>query len=122
MGFPRASGDGPFSELRAYTGRAFPPRERGWSRTAVGWERRFTVSPARAGMVPACSCPWGNPEGFPRASGDGPVTCCETKAAVRFPPRERGWSLNRPNIWRNWPVSPARAGMVRLSSAVSSCF
>ena len=117
MGFPRASGDGPFSELRAYTGRAFPPRERGWSRPKAGQSQVLGVSPARAGMVLRRVEGRKHRRRFPRASGDGPVFTVWSARKDEFPPRERGWSLKGILLAAHKSVSPARAGMVPRSAS-----
>ena len=72
----------------------------------------WSVSPARAGMVPTEPGFARLRLGFPRASGDGPSGLKQYENAAKFPPRERGWSpvVELPETFR--PVSPARAGMV----------
>ena len=111
-GFPRASGDGPGGCERKGHASRFPPRERGWSLRYCKRRSEHRVSPARAGMVPMHFCLLFLFTSFPRASGDGPhrywVKCCVSP----FPPRERGWSIYRPQGRRSLVVSPARAGMV----------
>ena len=49
---------------------------------------------------------------FPRASGDGPGIGAAGYIRLRFPPRERGWSLHQEVSSSLGDVSPARAGMV----------
>ena len=49
---------------------------------------------------------------FPRASGDGPSKWQKRSNAAKFPPRERGWSLEGSARLAGACVSPARAGMV----------
>ena len=111
-GFPRASGDGPTPLLLLAGQSAFPPRERGWSPNKRSFHHDGKVSPARAGMVPRRLPSPPARSGFPRASGDGPVTISHGGAMATFPPRERGWSLScLPSNWSS-AVSPARAGMV----------
>ena len=112
VGFPRASGDGPSELLQLLDHILFPPRERGWSPLGHAGNLAASVSPARAGMVPAYHGRRLPASRFPRASGDGPVTISHGGAMATFPPRERGWSLScLPSNWSS-AVSPARAGMV----------
>ena len=70
--FPRASGDGPHYRNSHRRQRQFPPRERGWSQAKGHHHGTFSVSPARAGMVPELTDDERVLVGFPRASGDGP--------------------------------------------------
>ena len=70
--FPRASGDGPYSDLEERYSKKFPPRERGWSPASRYAIACCSVSPARAGMVPIHSATALALPCFPRASGDGP--------------------------------------------------
>ena len=90
----------------------FPPRERGWSQFQQWQSYSLAVSPARAGMVRAGVEHLHLVRSFPRASGDGPLTAKAWRLKTRFPPRERGWSLDHVGPALAAPVSPARAGMV----------
>ena len=110
--FPRASGDGPLICWTEIMSIQFPPRERGWSLRRFRQCFQPTVSPARAGMVPRHEIHAQGRLGFPRASGDGPMTAIISVVREGFPPRERGWSLAGSDVARRVPVSPARAGMV----------
>ena len=110
--FPRASGDGPSQHRSRRPKRWFPPRERGWSLGVVVLLERAHVSPARAGMVPRLPVAAHVMFGFPRASGDGPLSERIATLYKKFPPRERGWSLRRESCAGHGRVSPARAGMV----------
>ena len=112
MGFPRASGDGPWTMWEISPMSSFPPRERGWSLVPLADAQPRQVSPARAGMVPdviSC-CPL--LPCFPRASGDGPGRLSSSAISSSFPPRERGWSQGSTPARHSGRVSPARAGMV----------
>ena len=110
--FPRASGDGPAARALQRRSSTFPPRERGWSPAVRRSRGAPAVSPARAGMVPCRTLRKDRPQGFPRASGDGPSGRCWCSRLPQFPPRERGWSLTAPKQASQEVVSPARAGMV----------
>ena len=59
---------------------------------------------------------------FPRASGDGPWFQARCSRSVRFPPRERGWSVSIHLFQHLDAVSPARAGMVRRGKNESASF
>ena len=67
-------------------------------------------------MVPQCPRQTARPEGFPRASGDGPMQAEDASQTWMFPPRERGWSVKRLQRLQGGVVSPARAGMVPCQS------
>ena len=112
LGFPRASGDGPFCRALAISGNMFPPRERGWSHVLRGLHVDLRVSPARAGMVPLGLLSNFDASSFPRASGDGPCASWGGSDSASFPPRERGWSPASGEGHARPAVSPARAGMV----------
>ena len=71
-GFPRASGDGPWTAFAWQWIWRFPPRERGWSLAQCPVHQDLFVSPARAGMVPTPQARPDRRPSFPRASGDGP--------------------------------------------------
>ncbi len=109
---PRASGDGPTSNVSSTSGARCSPRERGWSVADRAGGGRSGVFPARAGMVPSAALPAWRPPGVPRASGDGPRPRRRRRTPAKCSPRERGWSppaRRRPTTRR---VFPARAGMV----------
>ena len=72
--FPRASGDGPLNRMLHDLGAGFPPRQRGWALGALSAAPAGLVSPAPAGMGPAYLAPTAAKVGFPRASGDGPLS------------------------------------------------
>ena len=110
-GFPRTSGDGPYTRIKPVQSYPFPPHERGWTFSATGRKIEVRVSPARAGMDLPKPPTFYPPPRFPRTSGDGPPVYAKAKAALEFPPHERGWTpCGRLALW-NSPVSPARAGM-----------
>ena len=48
------------------------------------------VFPARAGMIPICSCQFPPARCIPRESGDDPTTDQEDWGGVVYSPRERG--------------------------------
>ena len=110
--FPRASGDGPLSNVRRGFLVVFPPRERGWSPDLERQAAFRDVSPARAGMVPRRGMHPARSRSFPRASGDGPSSGLPWASWSWFPPRERGWSPSGTLHVHAERVSPARAGMV----------
>ena len=114
--FPRASGDGPAARALQRRSSTFPPRERGWSPAVRRSRGAPAVSPARAGMVPCRTLRKDRPQGFPRASGDGPLIPAAQSGKYMFPPRERGWSLREVLVQPLAAVSPARAGMVPHST------
>ncbi|WP_408056319.1 type I-E CRISPR-associated endoribonuclease Cas2 [Streptomyces mesophilus] len=109
---PRACGDGPFATLFRLGYIPSPPRLRGWSLERHHDLDSFPVAPAPAGMVRVriLRPPWpdrrpracgdgpfveGVKEGefeLPRACGDGPACSPSCPAALRSPPRLRGWS------------------------------
>ena len=109
--FPRACGDGPASAVERSGGRLFPPRLRGWTPEGRAARRRDLVSPALAGMDPMTEKAESWSKRFPRACGDGPVSCVPAGAYHVFPPRLRGWTLRRRRRDPAGVVSPALAGM-----------
>ena len=80
----------------------------------------WSVSPARAGMVPTEPGFARLRLGFPRASGDGPSGLKQYENAAKFPPRERGWSHGGRDRNPRSVVSPARAGMVPVNATNAS--
>ena len=72
-------------------------------------------------MVPGRRRTAGAASRFPRASGDGPSKNAGNPCCIRFPPRERGWSLVIGRVHVHLEVSPARAGMVPKRSVVARC-
>ena len=71
------------------------------------------VFPARAGMFRTQSRQEPRTPGFPRASGDVPLSSGNDAPGMAFSPRERGCSnYGDVESWPQW-VFPARAGMFR---------
>ena len=109
--FPRTRGDGPVTSPNVISRASFPPHARGWTQTVI-WEEKFgDVSPARAGMDPACISTVTPAGGFPRTRGDGPDEDEKRWRRVRLPPHARGWTLEEEKPLDIACASPARAGM-----------
>jgi len=70
------------------------------------------VSPAHAGMVPACDAEQPSMLGLPRPRGDGPLREPTSHLPRRSPPPTRGWSGGPEREDGAARVSPAHAGMV----------
>ena len=113
--FPRTRGDGPFTKTIKRTPQPFPPHARGWTSVLRDVNRARVVSPARAGMDRGQHRPDSHRRGFPRTRGDGPAAGTDWENVTGFPPHARGWTRgNGKSSLAAW-VSPARAGMDRLS-------
>ena len=108
---PRASGDGPNTEIVLAPGSEVAPRERGWPQVVPHSAFLSLGCPARAGMAPFpqpldWSTLW-----LPRASGDGPFSGGESSAYGPVAPRERGWPRPPLAAGSRMCGCPARAGM-----------
>ena len=95
-GFPRMCGDGP--------------------RTALATISADAVSPACAGMDRSRASAGKSGIGFPRMCGDGPCALGGSASRERFPPHVRGWTRVGAGVVDLAQVSPACAGMDRVSS------
>ena len=108
---PRASGDGPTFNGRFFGRTEVAPRERGWTRIALGERDAHEGCPARAGMDPFAFRLSASLKGLPRASGDGPCLTNSSKWRCTVAPRERGWTLCASWCGVAFGGCPARAGM-----------
>ena len=113
--FPRTRGDGPSTSRPVASKSLFPPHARGWTHVAEEGQEPGTVSPARAGMDHDGRHDGNDGRGFPRTRGDGPLIPVTLHIVSRFPPHARGWTLVHRERIQPLGVSPARAGMDRLT-------
>ncbi len=92
--------------------KSVPPPTRGWSLGIDPLDRRYSGSPAHAGMVPTSGARLRLTAWFPRPRGDGPYERDRGQIRDPVPPPTRGWSPVKP-VDRAFPAgSPAHAGMV----------
>ena len=123
--FPRRRGDGPPDLLPPLRRPRFPPQARGWTVRRIGIAARHSVSPAGAGMDRRGGLRRAGDRGFPRRRGDGPCRDACREARRWFPPQARGWTglLGADRVVGR--VSPAGAGMDRITrrtATTCSCF
>ena len=108
---PRASGDGPWSTIRANAPDRAAPRERGWTLRVERVRGAPGGCPARAGMDPRQPVPSDADDRLPRASGDGPFASLLADDSALAAPRERGWTRSGSARHVRRLGCPARAGM-----------
>ena len=113
LGFPRAGGDVPASDINPDYLKKFSPCRRGCSAGARLWQRQTTVFPVQAGMFRYCKPTATCPTCFPRAGGDVPPLDLVAWDEQPFSPCRRGCSAwPAPPRWSS-PVFPVQAGMFR---------
>ena len=116
-GFPRRRGDAPDLSNPGPPDPRFPPQARGCTLYRAAVPTHGAVSPAGAGMHLADVRGRGYRIGFPRRRGDAPPAQASASSAISFPPQARGCTaeiaVSEPVI----QVSPAGAGMHRISRA-----
>ena len=113
--FPRRRGDGPVTVAAVVRTNVFPPQARGWTVDHPGGYLLGGVSPAGAGMDRSAGAPPVSAPCFPRRRGDGPKTSVMESVSSRFPPQARGWTVQGEDVGGLRGVSPAGAGMDRVS-------
>ena len=118
--FPRMRGDGPVQVADLFDSAMFPPHARGWTPESVCGSGCGPVSPACAGMDRRSGRARLNSIRFPRMRGDGPWVAGFFCRRGSFPPHARGWTSFKGHGRRGPRVSPACAGMDRLSKSVAN--
>ena len=90
------------------------PRERGWTAVRMaryGWPEGY---PRASGDGPGLAIKLTDSNGrYPRASGDGPAGDNGERNLQTLSPRERGWTVQADESQEDGAVIPARAGMDR---------
>ena len=98
--------------------RWFPPQARGWTLWTLEKKRPMVVQfpPQARGWTLDTGDLTSRPAArFPRRRGDGPLTRSAMWSMWTFPPQARGWTRCRSTPAHHRNVSPAGAGMDRLS-------
>ncbi len=108
---PRTRGDGPPTGRDRTNPHRAPPHTRGWTLIAELAARRWSGSPAHAGMDPFVHVAAAHVAGLPRTRGDGPLATDEVANDNAAPPHTRGWTPDPAKCRKLAIGSPAHAGM-----------
>ena len=93
---------------------------RGWSVRPRVIERSTPICPAYAGMILWFAPVDASPDNLSRVCGDDPLPQVPFLKLRLFVPRMRGWSLKDTSVVEHTEICPAYAGMILLTSMLTT--